>query len=164
MDGTIEAIHAKCIEEGDCWIWQGATDGRDTPVMRLPGSRKLVAVRRFILEMDGRKLGALRATNTCDVRLCVNPEHAIGWKSSKLIKRAAEASGYARQPSRNAKIAEKKRKASPLTPELVQEIRSSPESGHAIAARLGLAQSSIQAIRAYETWKDYSNPFFQLTA
>lgn len=159
MQPTIEAIHARCIEEGECWIWQGATDTHSTPVMRLDGSRKLLPVRRFILEMNGRKLGVLRATNTCGVKLCVNPEHAIGWNSARLIKRAAEVTGYARQPSRNAKISQKKREASPLTPELVQEIRSSPESGRAIARRIGHCQSTVQAIRAHETWKEYSSPF-----
>lgn len=159
MLGTIEAIYARCIEEGDCWLWQGATDGNHVPMMRLNGSRKLIPVRRFILEMNGRNLGVLRATNTCDVRMCVNPEHAVGWPSSRLIKRAAIVSGYAQHPARNAKISSKKREASPLTPELVHEIRTSPESGRAIAIRLGYCQATVQAIRAHETWKEYGGHF-----
>lgn len=164
MLGTIEAIYARCVEEGDCWIWTGAMDGNNTPVLRLNGSRSLVPVRRHILEMSGKKIGKLRATNTCDVRGCVNPEHAVAWTMAKLIKRSAIATGYARRPSRNSKISGAARSRSPLTPELVKEIRESPETGRAVAIRLGLCQSTVQSIRAHDTWRDYSSPFFALAA
>lgn len=164
MDGTIEAIYARCIEEGDCWLWQGPVDTNDIPIMRITGSRKLHPVRRYILQMDGTVLGSLRATNICNVPRCVNPEHARAWTMAKLIKRAADETGYAKQPARNAKIAARKRQLSPISPELIEEIRTSSESGRAIAIRLGYCQSTIQAIRAYDTWKDYSSPFFALTA
>jgi hypothetical protein len=159
MDGSIEGIYARCIEEGDCWLWQGPVDTNGIPIMRITGSRKLHLVRRHILQMDGTVLGSLRATNTCNVTRCVNPEHAIGWPMSKLIKRAAKTTGYASNPARNAKIALKKRELSPITPEQIDEIRSSTESGHAIARRLGFCQATVQAIRAHETWKTYSSPF-----
>lgn len=164
MEGSIEAIYARCVEEGDCWLWQGPLDDNGTPIMRLNGSRKLHSVRRHILQLNGKQLGALRATNTCNVQSCVNPEHAVGWTMAQLIKRAADTTGYARNPARNAKIAMKKRLHSPLTPELIQEIRLSPESGRAIAIRLGHCQATVQAIRAHETWKDYSGPFAGLGA
>lgn len=159
MDGTIEAIYARCIEEGECWIWQGPVDTHGVPIMRITGSRKLHSVRRHILQINGRVLGKLRATNTCSVPLCVNPEHAVGWTMKQLITRAAQETGYANNRLRNAKIAAKKRALSPIPPELIEEIRTSPESGRAIALRLGHCQATIQAIRAYETWKDYNSPF-----
>lgn len=164
MEGTIEAIYERCIEEGECWIWQGPVDTHGTPIMRLNGSRKLHFVRRHILQLDGTLLGSMRATNTCNTPRCVNPEHAVAWPMKKLIKRAAATTGYAGNPVRNSKIAARKRKLSPITPEQIEEIRSSPESGRAIALRLGYSKSTIQAIRAYDTWKCYTDPFYGLRA
>lgn len=164
MQGTLEAIRAKCTEEGDCWLWNGALSHGTTPTMRIDGDKHQVSVRRYVLELQGKKVDGLKATNTCNDPRCVCPAHAVAWPTSRMLKRVAVTSGYGLCPARNAKIAAGKRQHSPVTPELVTEIRNSPESGHAIARRLGLSQSTVQAIRAHETWKDYSNPFFQLAA
>lgn len=164
MQGSIESIRAKCIEEGGCWIWQGAMSHGTTPTMRLDGSRKCVSVRRHILELHGIDAENLKAYPICNNPACVNPRHVKPTTTSDMIKRVAKQQGYASNIARNAKIAAGKRKNSPITPELVEEIRSSSESGHAIARRLGFSQSTVQAIRAFDTWKDYSNPFMQLAA
>lgn len=163
MLGTIEDIQARCIEEGDCWIWQGAMSHGTTPIMRLDGSRKLVAVRRHILMLNGVAVDGKKSYITCDNPKCVNPEHIKAMTGSQMLKRVVATTGYTQSLARNAKIAAGKRKHSPLTPELVEEIRSSPESGHAIARRLGFNQSTVQSIRAHDSWRDYSSPYLQLT-
>lgn len=164
MLGTRKAIFDMCIEVGECWEWQGACDSGGKPVMRLKGSRKLIAVRRHILLRRGIDMTGLAATNTCNNPKCVCPAHAVAWTMKELITRAAITTGYARRPDRNAAISKARRDASPITPEMVAEIRNSPESGHAIARRLGHSQSTIHAIRAHETWKDYGSPYLQLGA
>lgn len=59
-----------------CWIWMGAIAVNGYPVARLDG--KATNVHRFSLEKKlGRKLGALDARHTCDVRDCVNPAHLV---------------------------------------------------------------------------------------
>jgi hypothetical protein len=164
MEGTLEAIKANCIEEGNCWLWQGAMSHGTTPIMRINGSRKLVPVRRFILQLKGAKVEGKKSYITCGNPKCVNPAHIKPMTGSQMLKRVAKQTGYAQRISRNAKIAAGKRKHSPITPELVAEIRSSPESGHAIARRLGFCQATVQAIRAHDTWKDYDSPYLQLAA
>lgn len=164
-DEIIAYIEERAVEDGDCWIWKGSKDSKGRPVMRLPGSRKLHAVRRVILDARNTTLRKNEvASNSCGNPLCVNPAHAKRMSRRQLIIRAAKRTGYAQRATRNEAIARAKRKNSPFTPELIQEILSSPESGHAIARRLGRSQSSIQAIRAREVWKDYRNPFAGLGA
>lgn len=164
-DEIIDYIEARAIDDGHCWIWQGSKDSKGRPVMRLKGSRKLVAVRRVLLEAKGVTFTAKSVASTkCGNPLCVNPDHAARLTRRQLILRAAKTTGYANRPSRNEAIAMAKRKNSPFTPEMIKEILESPESGHAIARRLGHSQSTIQAIRAREVWKDYRNPFAGLGA
>lgn len=164
MKPTLEAIKERCIEEGDCWLWQGALSHGTTPVMRIDGDRRLVSVRRHVLELKGVKVAGRKAYPSCGNVECVNPEHVMAMTPSQMLTRVAASTGYAEAQTRRAKIAAAKRKLSPITPELVQEIRTSPESGHAIARRLGFCQSTVQAIRAHESWRDYQNPYMQLVA
>lgn len=157
MEPTVEAIRAKCeILDNGCWVWKGSNDGQGQPRMRLPKSRTLVNVRRVILETTGQYLGNLRSTTCCGTPLCVNPEHIMAISCSTLIQRAAKRTGYAQKADRCAAISASKRKNSPLTAELVAEIRTSSESTRAIARRMGVCQASIQAIRRGETWKTYA--------
>jgi hypothetical protein len=164
MQATLEAIHANCIEEGDCWLWQGALSHGTTPTMRITGGKHQASVRRLVLELKGVVLGKRKAFPVCGNSACVSPACTKAMTSAEMLTKVAKRSGYAQSPARNAKIAAGKRKHSPITPELVEEIRSSPESGRAIARRLSLSQSTVQAIRIHDSWKDYSNPFLQLAA
>lgn len=164
MQPTLEAILERCIEDGDCLIWQGAMSHGTRPTARIDGTRKTVGVRRLLLELNGIDPGRNRVFPTCGNQACLNHEHLKPMKHAAMLKLVARQTGYARSVTRNAKIAASKRKRSPLTPEMVAEIRSSPESGRAVARRLGLCQATVQAIRAHDTWRDYANPFFQLAA
>lgn len=156
MEYSIEAIKAKCeILENGCWVWKGSNDGNKIPRMRLPGSRRLLNVRRVMLDMLGVYVGNLKATTTCNTLMCVCPDCVTASSPSQLIATAAKRTGYAQNPERNAQISASKRKGSRMTQELVNEIRSSPEATRAIARRLGFCQATIQSIRKGESWKDY---------
>lgn len=157
MQPTVEAIRAKCdILDNGCWVWKGSNDGNGQPRMRLPKNRTLLNVRRVILETTGQYLGNLRSTTCCDTPLCVNPDHIMAVSSSTLIALAAKRTGYAQKADRCAAISASKRKNSPLTAELVAEIRASSESTRVIAKRMGVCQASIQAIRSGDSWKTYA--------
>lgn len=158
----MDFIRARVIEVGDCWEWRGARDTSNNPVMRRLGERNGIGVRRHILLSLGVSMEKRRAVPACGNQDCVNPAHMAAWTSSRVVKRAAAATGYGHNPARNEAISAAKRKRSPFTPEQVREIRESPESGRAIARRLNRSQATIQRIRSHATWKDYRNPFFQL--
>lgn len=162
MQPTVEAIREKCIEEGDCWLWQGAMD-KGAPRAKVNG--KMVYVRRLVLELSGKKIPAsMRATTTCGDERCVNPDHVVARTPSAINSAVAKRTGFARKAARRAKISAAKRKNSKVTPEMVAEIRASEGSGREIAERLGLHTSTVNDIRAHRSWVDYTNPFFQLAA
>lgn len=164
MERTLEDIHANCIEEGECWLWRGALSHGTTPTMRITGTRRQASVRRMVLELQGIDVEGRKAFPICGNDACVSPACVKPMTNSEMLSRVAERSGYPQNIARNSKIAAGKRKHSAITPELVDEIRSSPETGRGIARRLGLNQSTVQAIRAHDSWRDYSNPFLQLAA
>src|ERR1019366_8707865 len=61
--------------EGECWIWQAATNNGHG-IFNVAGRSKLA--RRVSWEMFGRELKAgIRLTTTCGSQLCVNPKHII---------------------------------------------------------------------------------------
>ena len=74
---TVATLHSRCIEEGDCWIWQGACDGHGKPQVRHLG--KTVYVRRLMRELkDGRRIptGKVVACK-CGMDKCVSPAHTV---------------------------------------------------------------------------------------
>ena len=156
MEATIEAIRAKCdVLENGCWVWRGANDGNGIPRMRRPGSRRLLNVRRVVLELTGQYLGNLIATVCCETDGCVSPECVIAMGRSGLTSRSAQRTGYAQRPERNAQIAATKRLKSSLNEAIVAEIRASTEPTRAIARRINVCQATVQAIRKGESWKTY---------
>lgn len=160
----MDRILQKCEEDGDCLIWQGAGSCR-TPIMRIPGSRALVPVRRVVLELAGKWKGADVATNTCGNSACVAQEHAIGASRKKLVKMAVAKTAYHKRPARNARISAVARAGGKFSPEVVAEIRSSDLSTRALAAIHGVSQSSIWELVSGKTYRDYSpTPFTGLGA
>ena len=161
----MDRIRAKCREDGDCLIWEGA-GAEKTPTMRIPGSRALVPVRRVLLEIAGKWKGAAVATNTCGNSACVAEEHAIGATRRALVKAAVARTGYHKRPTRNARISAISRAAvGKLSAEAVEDIRSSDLSTRALAAIHGVSQAAIWDVVAGNTYRDYAaNPFTGLGA
>lgn len=156
----MDRIRAKCREDGDCLIWEGA-GAEKTPIMRVPGSRSLVPVRRVVLELAGEWKGSAVATNTCGNSMCVAPEHAIGATRRALVKAAVARTGYHKRPTRNARISAISRaNGGKLSAEAVIEIRESELSTRALAAIHGVSQSAIWDVVAGRTYREYAaNPF-----
>ncbi len=160
----IERVRAKSDEVGECWEWRGAMSSNGSPTIKHHSNSNSTSLRRVMLTLQGKAMGDLRAVATCGNPLCVNPDHIAAWTRSRVLKRAEKDTGYTRRATRNAAISATLRRKSPLTPQLVTEIRLSSESAPVIAQRLGVCASSIRAIRRYEAWKDYQNPYLQLAA
>ena len=161
MNEELLKIKERCTECGDCWMWQGACEGGQNPVMRGPG-RTTVRVRRRVLELMGVVIGKKLAVSTCAEGMCVAPHHAQAWTRKRLQIRTAAINGYASAPVRRAKLAQSARSRSKVTLELVQQIRADSRCTREIAADVGLAKSTVISIKAGKTWRDYSNPFLAL--
>lgn len=159
MNDLLARVQARCIEVGDCWEWQGATNSCSTPVFRWGG--KTASVRRVLLvEYRGVSLNARVATYKCGNSMCVNPEHIESITRTRLSKRAAVS--IPTNMLWQSKLASHARKRSRLTPELVAEIRAAEGTQRQIATQFGICQATVSYIRANKVWRDYTNPFAQL--
>ncbi len=153
-----QRIRARCVECGDCWLWTGAVINGEVPAMRLPGSRKIHAVRRLILEARGIKPGPRCAIAKCDQKRCVRPAHAKAATRAEVQERCTRILAHQQRPSRNAKLSAHSRKRGKLTPEQVDEIRSTTTSQEELAKRWGVSQDTIWKARKRLTYRDYSGP------
>lgn len=159
---TLEQLHARCRECGECWEW--ISQARDEHARRYPRVKVDGVVRyarHVIFEAArGRKIRpGRRLTPDCGNVYCHNPGHQVELTERQKCERAG-ANGAWSKPTRGAAIARTQRATrAKLTPESVHEIRASEESGAALARRLGVDRSLISAIRLGKAWKNYSNPF-----
>ena len=161
---TLDQIHARCAEVGDCWIWQGATSNTGYPIIKVKGCN-CQFVRRVVFRLDGHELQPRQPViTTCEDKLCVNPEHLRASTVSDVAKAAAQRGAFSGL-ARAAKIAAFKRStAAKLDMEKAREIRVSEESGPVLAARYGVNKSVINNIKRGVARKDHKNPFFALGA
>ncbi len=162
MIPTLEAIKANCDEVGDCWEWRGALDGK-APLMRISMTRRLVPVRRWILEQAGKMKEGCLACAKCNNPRCVAPEHAVALTRQQLQERTAKTTNYGSSIARQKKISAARRaQGTVLTEEIVREMRECGMTSRQAAARYGCCQYAAWQAISGKTWKDYSNPFIGL--
>jgi HNH endonuclease len=160
---NLDIINKRCDEVGDCWLWaHGCTNGH--PVARHDG--KYWLLRRLIWGWrngdipDGKII-----TTTCEQKLCLQPEHLELVTMQTLTKRLGAKGGIMSSPTRSAKIAKTKRaKYGRWTPEQINDIRNSPETGRAMAEKYKTSPAKISQIRLHKILKEFSNPFSGLGA
>ena len=157
---TAESLRERCIEEGDCLIWQGYRCGRTPMVYDID---KMVAVRRiFTRLLRGATNDGGYYAPTCGNASCVEPGHTV-WRSqaqhSAHMGTAASASASA-PPVRRAKISNAMRR---ISAEAVQDICQSDEPLRTLAARHGISRTMVSR---YKTGKSGTrlamNPFLGL--
>ena len=159
---TIQTIHARCTEVGDCWEWQGGTTGTGHPCVRHDG--KTVLVRRLVMQLAGRPLRPSdRAMTTCENILCVNEDHLTQRTHRQVMARQGEL-GKLSEPARTAKIAATQRtRRGKITMDDARAIRASDETHEQAALRYGIHPSKIASIRQYRCWRELEgNPFVGL--
>jgi hypothetical protein len=159
---TLERLKSRCIEEGECWLWQGANDGNGRPVVVHMGAR--IPARRLARQLaDDRIIPDTRqVTCTCGNLDCISPACSIVATPATTHKMASARGSY-RNAARDRRMAVAKRANSPITEDVVQKIREA-ESGRAAADSTGVSYSHAKAIRAGRARKEYANPFSGLGA
>ncbi len=159
----LRLIHSRCIEEGDCWLWEGALDGHGRPQKRHEG--KTVYVRRLVRELaDGAKVPANRVVASgCGHPLCVSPACSCVATHKERARMAADRGAY-NSIAKTVKTMLTKRAASWISDELVQQIRMAPPPASRIAAETRVSLSYVKAIRRGAARRDISSPFAGLMA
>ncbi len=154
---TLEMIQARTVEEGECWIWQGALS-HGQPALNW--NRKTTNVRRYMAEnVMGLKVKGRLASTCCGNGACVAPHH-VSIKTRKQLQTAtARNTRYGDNLARKIKLAEAARSRSKLTLEIAQQIREAEGPQRAIAKRFGVAFDTVNKIKNGVTWRDYSSPW-----
>jgi hypothetical protein len=120
------------------------TEAHELVVTSQPG-------RRTVWHMKTRKAlpKKWRVYGTCESLMCVNPEHQ---KAGPAIDVGAQTVKTGRFKNSMKRILANRaigRKRSHLTPELIVEIKTSSESGLAIAKRLNLGRGIVSRVRVH---------------
>lgn len=154
----MDRIRARCVEEGECLLWQGTLAAGCAPSIRHDGDT--VSIRRWLWVQMGKKLtangGAIKAK--CRNPRCVAEGCLIAGKRGPDV-------GRKHRPSTKLKAAALIRARSSLTLADVQEIRLSDAPTRELAERFGKAMNHIQAIRKGTQWNpalDGMTPFVGL--
>lgn len=146
------AIRTRTVEEGDCLLWTGAMSQSSKSAKRQPAfwlDGKTVAMRRYAYVAYGKELFAHWLVSTsCGNDDCLCEQHL------KRVSKADTQLGTTRGLVTRTRIAAAHQKRSPLTWELVREIRSSDESNRQIASRLSLNRDTVFKVRNHITWRE----------
>ena len=126
---------------------------------------KTMLVRRAIWQdLHGEIEAGKIVRMTCETLKCIHPKH-MTLTTYKRLGKEMGAQGKMSDPVRSAKIAATKRaKYGKLTAEAVSDIRSSPETGRAMAVKYGVDEKHISRIRLNHCWKQFSSPWTGLGA
>lgn len=162
MSDLEQRIRAKCIEDGDCLVWQGASCHGTHPNMRIDG--KIVYVRKAWHELKRGPLPKGKiAAHACETRNCICHTEALTFSE---IQRRVGAKGLYSRPERAAKIAATKRaQVGKWSMEIAREIRNGDLPIAYYAEKHGMDPAVAARIRRGEAWKEYeSNPWRGLGA
>ncbi|MEN9887222.1 MAG: hypothetical protein RL758_1800 [Pseudomonadota bacterium] len=159
---TLETIHARCVEEGDCWIWL-STKCKQAPVLR--HERKVWPVRRYVAEvLQGKRARGLFAHTCCGNLDCVAPDHIRLFTRRQLQLVTAERTQYGKSPVRSAKLRRAAQARQGRTPEQVEAIRQAEGSMRQVARDFGVCFDVVRRIRHGDTYRQANNPWSGLAS
>lgn len=142
----LERLSIPCPASG-CHLWMGKLSRNGYGALRLPQTQHGRAHRASWEVHRGPVPKGLYVLHKCDVRSCINPDHL--WVGTN-----AENNADMWRKGRGSPPPTGHRSNFTLTPDLVREIRRSPESKRVIAKRLGVGASTIGDVRTGATWGD----------
>lgn len=160
---TLEVVKARCLEEGECWIWQGAVTNAKgpgnvgTPSIRWQGRAQ--PVRRLVIKLKTGKdvPKGMVASAKCGNRMCVSPQCAKALTNAESKQLAASFGAYS-SAAKVMRSTATKRKRSWITDEMVAAIRAAESREEAIKLT-GVSPQHVSAIRRGDARRDLSNPF-----
>lgn len=163
QETLLERIKSYCIEEGDCWIWAGATNSSGVPVIRI-GPNNQSARRLAYIAATGEILTPRDYVRPrCGDKLCVCPDHSFSQDVAKARKEQGKAGVYS-----TAKLKASRARVGRLYAKLTLEdhaaIRASNAKQDELAAQYGVHRSYISSIQRGRVSSLNANPFAGLFA
>lgn len=149
FDGALgeRLLRRVIVAASGCWEWQGCRP-RGYGQIRLDGGMRL-AHRAAWKAFRGPIPDGLCVLHRCDNPPCLNPEHLfIGTRADNNADKAAKGR------ARGAVMPGRSNPSAKLTEDEVRQIRASVgQTQRALAARFGVTQPQICAIRLRKSWK-----------
>lgn len=157
---TLEMLHARVIEEGNCWLWQGAMGGKKgaTPLVRFRGRMVPAYVAVWLLRSHLQSVPeGLVIWRKCGNHRCISPD-CIRIGSRRQFSTWAAASGvFASNPaSLAAKVVANRAHHAKLADgmESARAIRASKLTTKELAQIHNVTERRITAIRRGEAWRE----------
>jgi len=154
---TVEGLRARCIEEGDCLLWQGYF-AVGTPMVS--DNRKMTSVRKLFTQIitgEAKRGGFFVAG--CGNRSCVEPTHTV-WRTQRnhamAMNKKINGSASAKLIN-SARISATKRRVSL---EAIRDMQNSSERTVVLAERYGLSKAMVNMYRSGKAGATLAtNPF-----
>ena len=133
------------VEKTDtCWLWTGLCWRHGYGRMHVSPERRDVPAHVFSYELHHGRPAERFVLHTCDVRHCVNPDHLWeGTQQENLDDMAAKGRSTRGETNGNSK----------LTAEQALIAKTSSERPAVLAARFGVSEALIYAIRGGYCWR-----------
>jgi hypothetical protein len=145
---TIDLIKDRCVEDGDCLLWQGAMCG-DKPTARHDGGQCNVRRLFWCLTNPSKTLKAEQVLRvTCHDTRCLL--HVVRTSRSALMRRTAQ--GLRGNLVVTASRTAARRRRSKLSQEAVAQIRTDPRPQRQLAEAFGVSRRTVQRIQQLQTW------------
>jgi hypothetical protein len=155
---TLKTILDRCIEEGDCWIWQQSLTNEGYPQACVEGKRA-TRIRGLAYQLAGKvRQPGFHLVMECANRRCCNPKHMVQ-KTQSQIREIAHAAGKYSSASRYLRGVRHMRELnlSKLDFEKARELRrrlSLGETPAALAKEYGVSTSAIWRVRQGVTYRE----------
>lgn len=72
---TLDKVLSRCIQDGDCLVWQGALNTDGYPRAGIDGNSN-IKLHRWVCE-HFHDIDGLVVRHTCDNRMCLKPSHLV---------------------------------------------------------------------------------------
>lgn len=141
---TLEDLHARCEEVGECWEWQRCIAAGRVPQVGFNGRPR--PARRVAWEMvHGPVPKGKHITHSCGNYKCINPAHAKPVLPATVLARNR---ANANNTVRSARISATKRAQMGVSAAAVAAVRADADAHvPTMAKRLGISKSMIYKLR-----------------
>jgi hypothetical protein len=137
----------KKVDSG-CWEWQGSTNAEGWHGQWRNKSGGIELTHRASWRMfNGEIPKGIFVLHKCDNPICVNPKHLFLGTQSDNAKDM-----WIKNRGNPGKSQGEKHGMAKVNEETVREIRSSSESGVALANKFGISRTTVSEIRKRKTW------------
>lgn len=147
---TLPRFESKFEKTSGCWLWLGAKHAKGYGHFKMPtgkGDGRVEKAHRIAYSLYvGEIPRGLMVLHKCDTPACVNPDHLfLGTNDDNMKDMVAKGRG-------NAPRGEDQHLAR-LSESAVEAIRTSCETGVAMARQNGVSPQAICDVRKRKTWK-----------